>query len=201
MPDEERTTPNGSLFAPRGARCPRIPGGGSRDGRPRRDPRPGSRPADPPRGRGSVPRTVRALLPERDVARAPRRTTTVPRGGDRAGSVLGGLAEPGRLRPAARVGPRVVDGHGPSPRRRRRAPRGVPAPAAGGGPATRDDGVTALGPRDRARPGRGHRRRDRTPGGTPGRPRRPRRSPRRTASGDRAHVLRRPVAVADLGER
>src|SRR4030095_1540970 len=142
------------------------------------------------RGRGSVPRTVRALLPERDVARAPRRTTTVPRGGDRAGSVLGGLAEPRRLRPAARVGPRVVDGHGPSPRRRRRAPRGVPAPP--------DGGVTALGPRDPARPGRGRRRRDRTPGGTPGRPRRPRRSPRRTASGDRAHVLRRPVAIEDL---
>src|SRR4029453_7790338 len=149
MPDEERTTRNGSLFAPRGARCPRVAGGGSRDGRPRRDPRPGSRPADPPRGRGSVPRAVRALLAERDVARAPRRTTTVPRGGDRAGSVLGGVAEPGRLSPAPRVGPRLVDGHGSSPRRRRRPARGSAAPA--------DRGVTALGPRDPTRPGRGRR--------------------------------------------
>src|SRR4030095_12618863 len=130
MPDEERTTRNGSLFAPRGARCPRVPGGGCRDGRPRRGPRPGSRPADPPGGRGSVPRAVRALLAERDVARAPRRATTVPRGGDRAGSVLGGVGEAGALHPAARVGPRLVDGHGPSPCRRRRAPRGGPAPAA-----------------------------------------------------------------------
>jgi hypothetical protein len=66
------------------------------------------------RGDGEAFRGLRALLPERDVARAPRSTTTVPRGGDRAGSVLGGVAEPGRVRPAAGVGPRVVDGHGPS---------------------------------------------------------------------------------------
>ena len=184
MLGEERTARNGgSLFAPRGARCPRVTGG-FRDGRPLRRPRPGARPADPPWRRRSLPRTVRKVRAERHGTRAPRRPAAVPRGGDRAGGVLGGVAEPERLRPAARVRPCMADGHGPSPRRRHRAPRGVAA-------APRR-GVPALGPGRPAGPGRGRRRRDRAARGTQGGSGRARRAPRRTTPGHRADVLRRP---------
>ena len=63
--------------------------------------------------------------PDGEGPRPAGRAAIASRGGDRAGGVHGGLEEPGGLRRRARLGEVLAHGHGPPPRRRPRAPRGV----------------------------------------------------------------------------
>src|SRR5262245_17781391 len=190
MSPEERTArPHGRDLAARTLRRRSVTGG-VRDRRPVRGPGPGARPADRSRRRGRVPRPVRPVRAHGDGARAPGRAAAVPRGGDRAGGVLGGVAEPERIRPAAGVGPRLADGHGASPCRGRRSARGVAAPAR--------RGVDGVRPRRLARPRGGSGRTDRPTRGAQGGAHGARRPAGRAAAGDRADVLRRTVAVRDL---
>ncbi len=86
--------------------------------------------------------------------RAAGRPAVAPGGGDRAGSVHGGLEEPGGLRRRAGLGEVVAHGHGPSPRRRPGPPRGVlppprrrfDPPGDGGPGRSRRRGGRAAGP-------------------------------------------------------
>src|SRR5262245_6306440 len=190
MSPEERTArPHGRDLASRPPRRPNATGG-VRDRRPVRGSRSRAGPADRSRRPGRVQGAVRPVRAERDGARPPRGAATIPRGGDRAGGVLGGVAQPERIRPAARVGPSLAHGHGASPCRGRRPPRGVAAPAG--------RGVDGLRPRRLPRSRRRRGRPDRPARGAKGRSRRARRHPGRAARGDRADVLRRAVAVRDL---